>query len=105
MYAVFSIACGLAFWAAGMAPMDALMHMFTTVSLGGLSPYDASFGHFQSPLLEPICIFFMLVASCNFALYFVAFRKGHWRGFWADPELRATLFALIGGGLVVSLLL
>lgn len=105
VYALFSVSCGLAYWLAGMAPLDALMHMFTTVSLGGLSSYDASFGHFQSPLLEAICIFFMLVASCNFALYFVAFRKGHWRGFWTDPELRATLFALTGGGLVVSLLL
>jgi trk system potassium uptake protein TrkH len=88
-----------------MAPLDAVMHMFTTVSLGGLSPYDASFGHFQSPLLEAIAVVFMLVASCNFALYFVAFRKGDWRGFWRDPELRATLGTLIVGGLVVSLLL
>ena len=105
VYALFSFACGLAYWAAGMQPLDALMHMFTTVSLGGLSPYDASFGHFQSPLLEAICTFFMLVASCNFALYFVAFRKGRWDGFWRDPELRATLFALVGGGLLVALLL
>jgi trk system potassium uptake protein TrkH len=105
VYALFSAGCALAFWLGGMAPLDAVMHMFTTVSLGGLSPYDGSFGHFQSPLLEAICIFFMLVASCNFALYFVAFRKGHWGGFWRDPELRATLFALLGGGLVVSLLL
>ena len=92
-------------WLGGMAPLDAVMHMFTTVSLGGLSPYDASFGHFQSPLLEAIAVVFMLVASCNFALYFVAFRKGDWRGFWRDPELRATLGTLIVGGLVVSLLL
>ena len=47
----------------------------------------------------------MLAASCNFALYFVALRKGHWGGFWRDPEVRATLFALIGGGLLVALLL
>lgn len=105
VYAVFSLACGLAYWAAGMGPLDALMHMFTTVSLGGLSPYDASFGHFQSPLLEAIAVVFMLVASCNFALYFMALRKGHWRDFWRDPELRATLGVLIGSGVLVSLLL
>jgi len=105
VYAVFSVACALAYWLAGMAPMDAVMHMFTTVSLGGLSPHDASFGHFQSPLLEAIAIVFMLVASCNFALYFIAMRKGHWRGVWRDPELRATLSVLVGGGLVVALLL
>lgn len=105
VYALFSVSCALAYWMGGMQPLDALMHMFTTVSLGGLSPYDASFGQFQSPLLEGIAIVFMLVASCNFALYFVAIRKGHWQGFWRDPELRATLLALVGGGLVVALLL
>lgn len=105
VYALFSVACALAYWAGGMAPLDAVMHMFTTVSLGGLSSHDASFGHFQSPLLEAIAVVFMLVASCNFALYFVALRKGDWRGFWRDPELRATLGTLTGGGLVVSLLL
>lgn len=105
VYALFSVACALAYWLGGMAPLDAVMHMFTTVSLGGLSPYDASFGHFQSPLLEAIAIVFMLVASCNFALYFVALRKSDWRSAWRDPELRATLGTLLGGGLVVSLLL
>ena len=105
VYALFSMLCGLAYWAAGMAPLEALMYMFSTVSLGGLSPHDASFGRFHSPLLEAICIVFMLAASCNFALYFVAFRKGQWGGFWRDPELRATLCALLGGGLAVALLL
>jgi trk system potassium uptake protein TrkH len=105
VYAVFSLACALAFWAGGMSVPDALMHMFTTVSLGGLSSYDASFGHFRSPLLEAIAIVFMVLASCNFALYFVALRKGHWRTCWRDPELRATVCTLLGSGLFVSLLL
>ncbi len=105
VYVVFSLACALAFWAGGMAVPDALMHMFATVSLGGLSPYDASFGHFHSPLLEAIAIVFMVLASCNFALYFVALRKGHWRTCWRDPELRATVCTLLGSGLFVALLL
>ena len=105
VYAFFSIACTLAYWWGGMGLLDALMHMFTTLSLGGLSPYDASFGHFQSPLLEAIAVFFMLLAGCNFALYFVALRRRSLRGLWRDPELRATLLVLVGGGLLVSVLL
>lgn len=81
------------------------MHMFTTVSLGGLSSHDASFAYFQSPLLEAIAFVFMVAASCNFALYFVAMRKGNWRGFWHDPEMRATVGVLLLGGLLVALLL
>ena len=105
VYALFSLLCGLAYWLGGMDPLNALMYMFSTVSLGGLSPHDTSFGYYQSPLLEAIAVGFMLVASCNFALYFVAMRKGHWQGFWRDPELRATLSTLIGGGLLVAGLL
>jgi len=105
VYAAFSLSCFVAFWLGGMTPLDALMHMFTTVSLGGLSSHDASFGYFQSPLLEAIAFFFMVAASCNFALYFVAMRKGHWRGFWQDPEMRATVGVLLAGGAFVALLL
>ena len=105
VYAIFSVSCFGAFYLAGMPPLDALMYMFTTVSLGGSSPHDASFGHFQSPWLEVIAIVFMVAASCNFALYFVAMRKGNWRGFWMDPEMRATVGVLLAGGLGVALLL
>ncbi|MGA0572242.1 TrkH family potassium uptake protein [Variovorax sp. VNK109] len=105
VYAILSLGCSFGYWAGGMSLPDAVMHMFTTVSLGGLSSYDASFGHFQSPLLESIAIFFMLVASCNFALYFIALRKGSLRGMWQNPELRATLGVLVGGGLFSSFLL
>lgn len=105
VYATLSAACALAYWLGGMSALDAVMHMFTTVSLGGLSPYDASFGQFQSPLLEAMAVAFMLVASCNFALYFVAVRRRSPRGLWRDPELRATLGVLVGSGLLVSVIL
>jgi len=105
VYALGSLACLLAYWLAGMSPVDALMHMFATVSLGGLSSHDASFGYFNSVVLELIAVVFMVLASCNFALYFVALRKGHWRGVWRDAEVQATVLALLGGGLLVAVLL
>lgn len=105
IYMGMSIACFAAYWFGGMGVMDALMHMFATVSLGGLSSHDASFGYFDSPLLEGIAIVFMLIGSCSFALYFVALRKRSLRICLRDTELRATLLALLGGGLVVSLVL
>lgn len=105
VYFVFSLACFGAYWAGGMGALDALMHMFSTVSLGGLSSYDASFGHFQSPLLEAIAVFFMLLCSCNFALYFIAVRKRSLRPAITDPELRATLAVMIGGVLLVTVVL
>lgn len=105
VYGVFSLACALAYWLAGMTPLDAIMLMFTTVSLGGLTPHDASFAYFNSPLIEGICIFFMLLASCNFALYFVALRKRRLSVLYKEPEVCATLGTLVGAGLVIGLIL
>jgi len=105
VYCAVSLICVLAYWLAGMNALDAWTHMFTTVSLGGLSSYDASFGHFASPLLEWICIPFMLLASCNFALYFVAIRKRSMQPLWHDPELRSTLALMVGASLFVAGLL
>lgn len=105
VYCLLSLACVLAYWLGGMGALDAWAHMFTTMSLGGLSTYDASFGHFQSPALEWIAIVFMLIASGNFALYFMALVKRQPGRVWRDIEWRASLLVLVGGGLLVAVLL
>ena len=102
VYASISTLCALGYWAAGMTPMDAIMHMFTTVSLGGLTPHDASFAYFDSPAIESVAIAVMLLCSANFALYFSAISKQRSDIIWKNPELRITLISLIGGGLLVS---
>lgn len=105
VYCLFSLACVLAYWAGGMSWGDAWLHMFSTMSLGGLSSYDDSFGHFQSPLLEWIAIVFMLIASGSFALYFVALSKRKVLVVFRDPEWIGTLMLLIGCSLGIALLL
>ncbi len=105
VYSGLSLLCVVLYWIGGMSSLDAWMHMFTTLSLGGLSSHDASFAYFESPLLEWICISFMMLASCNFALYFVAMRKRSIQPLWRDPELRGTLGLLIGSSLFVTGLL
>lgn len=102
VYATISLLCTLGYWLAGMTPEDALMHMFTTVSLGGLSPHDASFAYFDSAAIEMVAIVTMLVCSVNFALYFSAISKQRSSIVWKNPELRVTLLCLLGGGLLVS---
>ena len=105
VYCLLSAACVLAYWLGGMTPLDAWAHMFTTLSLGGLSTHDSSFGYFQSPTLEWVAIFFMLVASCNFALYFVAIAKRQPARIWRDAEWRATMTLLLGASVFVAGLL
>jgi trk system potassium uptake protein TrkH len=102
VYGAISAACFVAYWAGGMGGLDAAMHMFTTMSLGGLSPYDAGFGHFESPLLEWIAVFFMVLASLNFALYFLVLRRRTIGVVFSDTEARGTLILLAASTLIVA---
>ncbi|MEY4506544.1 MAG: Trk system potassium uptake protein TrkH [Pseudomonadota bacterium] len=105
VYCLLSLLCVGAYWWGGMSMSDAWIHMFSTMSLGGLSSHDSSFAYFNSPLLEGICIVFMLIASCNFALYFVAFKKRSPGRIWRDAEWRGTVLMMLGCSVGVAALL
>jgi trk system potassium uptake protein TrkH len=101
IYAFLTIACALAYRFAGMSWFDAIAHSFSTVAIGGFSTYDASIGHFDSPLISMICVVFMLIASINFAMHFMAWRTRSLRHYLQEPEviwflgIMATLSLLV----------
>ena len=100
-FAIFT-ACFLAFHAAGMGWADAFMHACSTMGLGGFSSYDASFGAFNSPLIEAVAVFFMLVAGINFSLYFLVWRKRSFGVLLRDIEARAFVVLMVGSVLLVA---
>ena len=100
VYCGITLACILALRAAGMGWLDAVCHAFAALSLGGFSTYDASVGHFDSPLIEGVLIVFMLLAAMNFATHFLAARGRSLAAYWRDVEAR-TLLALIGTSILI----
>ncbi|MEM9795301.1 MAG: TrkH family potassium uptake protein [Pseudomonadota bacterium] len=92
IYIGFTVACALAYSAAGMAPFDAICHAMTTVSTGGFANYDASFAAFAGGR-EYIAAFFMLAAALPFVLY-VQLANGEARPIWRDPQVRAFLITV-----------
>ncbi len=94
IYAGLTAACALAYWAAGMDALEAVMHAFTTLSLGGFSPHDASFAHWRSPAIEAVAIAFMFVAGINFFTHFAALYRASFLAYRRDAELRGY-FALL----------
>lgn len=94
IYLGLTVACGLAYWLAGMAPFDAVAHSFATLSTGGFSTHDLSMGYFHSPLLEMISVVFMIFAGANFSLHFLAWRAMSLRPYGADSEFKAYLTIL-----------
>jgi trk system potassium uptake protein TrkH len=96
IYLGLTIACGLAYFAAGMSPFDALCHAFSTVAIGGFSTHDASIGHFSSIAIDLVAVLFMFLAGINFSLHFVAWRNSSLRHYWQEPEFRAYCAVLSG---------
>ncbi len=96
IYAALTVTCMLAYMAAGMNWFDALGHSFSTVAIGGFSTYDASIGHFDSAVIEMICVFFLIVSAVSFSLHFVAWRQRSITHYFQDPEARFLLLFLLG---------
>jgi len=105
VYFVGCVACFFAYRWAGMSWADAFMHMCTTMSLAGFSSHDASFGYWNSALIEAVAVFFMLLAGVSVALYFVAWRQRSLRPLWRNVEARAFFGVMAGAVAVISLYL
>jgi trk system potassium uptake protein TrkH len=86
VYAAMTLACALTFKAAGMSWFDAVVHSFSTLSLGGFSSHDASFAYFNSPAVEAAAIVFMVIGGISFGTHFLAFRKLSLAPYRSDPE-------------------
>jgi trk system potassium uptake protein TrkH len=105
IYVGITTACALCYWLGGMSVADAVIHSFTTLSLGGYSSHDASFGHFDSPLLEAISMVFMLIAGINFSTHFLAWRSKGMNPYRADAEAGWFLAVTLASAFLIAVLL
>jgi len=102
IYALITVACVLAMKWAGMTWLDAVMHAFSTMSIGGMSSHSASFGYWNSPAIEVVTIVFMVLAGMNFATHFLVLQRRTLRAYGRDPEFRAYLAVLAASVLGVA---
>ena len=95
VYIGLTIACALLYFFAGMSIFDSVAHSFSTIAIGGFSTYNDSIGHFNSPIIEFVCIIFMLLAALNFILHFLAMKSGSIAIYFKDTEVRSFTFIII----------
>ncbi|MGI2184353.1 TrkH family potassium uptake protein [Shewanella oncorhynchi] len=90
IYLLLTISCATAYWWAGMSIFDAICHSFSTIAIGGFSTHDASMAYFDSPTINLICVFFLIVSAVNFSVHFAAFsRRGiNVRVYFKDAEFK-----------------
>lgn len=105
IYVGMTVICVLSFWAAGMTFFDAVCQGFATMATGGFSTHNSSFAYWNSPLISGIADLFMFLSGMNFALHYLALRKGSLRVYWADPEAKMYAGFVAGSIALVTLTL
>lgn len=100
-YIGLTVLCAVAFEASGMTFFEAINHAMTTISTGGYSTSDLSFGQFQNAPTQWIATFFMLAGSLPFALYIPATR-GRLGMLFGNSQVQVLIALLVAMTLVMS---
>jgi len=88
IYLGLTVACGIAYWLAGMNAFDAISHSFSTIANGGFSTHDKSIGYYDSHVIEIIAVVFMFLGAINFALHFSVVRSRSVMAYFQDAEFK-----------------
>jgi trk system potassium uptake protein TrkH len=92
VYVALTVACALTYLFLGMDPFDASVHALTTISTGGFSTRDASFGAFAGPM-EYAASVYMVLAALPFVRY-VQLLNGNRRAIFTDSQVRAFIYTI-----------
>ncbi len=101
IYLGLTIASMLAYLAVGMTPFDAINHALTTMSTGGFSTHDASFGYYQGAP-EYVASVFMILASLPFVRY-IQLVAGTAQPLFRDSQIRTYLSLIFSMALLMTL--
>ena len=85
----------------GMNWFDAVCQSFGTVATGGFSTKQNSIGHWDSPYIQYVVAFFMLLSGINFSLYYFGF-KTKFNKIFENEELKYYLVALFSFSIIVT---
>lgn len=103
IYLALTLACTMSYLLVGMNAFDATVHALTTISTGGFSNYDASFGTFSGPA-EYIATLFMILAALPFVRY-VQLINGRTMPLFRDPQIQAFLLVVFCTSAAIALFL
>ncbi len=85
----------------GMSLFDSVTHSFSTVATGGFSTRQTSIYYWEnSPYIQYVLAFFMLLSGVNFAMYFYGYKRKFFK-IRENEELRYYIIIMIGASLIV----
>lgn len=86
----------------GMDLFDASTHTFGTMATGGFSPKATSVGHYNSAYIDAVITIFMVLAGCNFALYYKML-KGKIIDVFKDGEFKVYISIFLVVSILISI--
>jgi trk system potassium uptake protein TrkH len=105
IYVMLTLACGIAYSAAGMSDFDALNHALTTISTAGFSTHDSSMGYYADNLAVLwVGTIFMIIGALPFSILILFAVRGRLDAL-GDPQVRVFLSYLAGFVLAIAVYL
>ncbi len=91
IYTALTLLCAILYAWFGMSAFDAINHSMTTMSTGGFSTHDRSFGFFNDRL-HWVAIIFMLIGAVPFTIIIVMALRGRFESFRDNQVLFFLLY-------------
>ncbi|MEO0822105.1 MAG: TrkH family potassium uptake protein [Pseudomonadota bacterium] len=101
IYAGLTVACMVAYSAAGLNGFDALVHAMTTVATGGMGNYDSGFANLPNAA-HYVAVVFMWLAALPF-IRFIQLTNGHAGPLFRDQQIRTFFTILLIASTVMAL--
>jgi len=106
VYVLLTLLCILSLVVCGMGWFDAINYSFCCTATGGYATHtDLIHDVFNSPAIEYVLTFFMLVSGLNYTLIYYTILKGRIRTFFKDAEARAYLFIVLAATVICTITL
>jgi trk system potassium uptake protein TrkH len=105
IYLLLTLACGVAFWLAGMDWFSATNYSMTTTATGGFSIHNESIGFFHSAAVDYVSILFQFLSGVNFTLLYMVLVKMRFSALLKNSEFKLYIFIVIAATLWVAALL
>ncbi|MDD4150010.1 MAG: potassium transporter TrkG, partial [Bacteroidales bacterium] len=101
LYFGFTCAEAILLYVGGMSVFDAINHALTTMATGGYSTKQASIAAFDSPFIQYVITFFMILAGTNFALSYFAI-TGQIKKVIKNSEIKFYFIIIFVSGLIIA---
>ena len=94
LYFILTLICAFLYFLLGMSKFDSIAHAMTTISTGGFSTHNQSFGFFNSFSIESVSILFMIIGSLPFVV-FLKFIHGDRTSIFKDDQIKLFISILL----------